>query len=97
MDIINKNPELAERFEKLLKTRCDEILSLMVKIDFKYADLRSERAEASMALLEKVNDNAIYEEYSDAVYEQTSYELNVIYKQAFLDALEVVKEKKIIL
>ena len=95
MDIFDKYPELKKKIEALYELRRNEILSHMVETDDVYNDLCRKRADTSMAVklaLAGIGADALFEEYSDAVYAQEIYELDAIYRRAFYDTVEILKE-----
>lgn len=96
MDIFEKHPELKIQFEKLFQTRRNEILTLMLETDNEYKKLIHKRAEASMMMKNVIigtETNIVFEKYSDTIYAQEIYELDAIYKQAFLDAIIVLQNQ----
>ena len=96
MEIFDKYPELAKKFEMLCLTRRNEILESMLETDSEFKKLCGERADSSMALKNAFGDvklNVLYEKYSDSVYAQEVYELDAMYKQAFCDALFAIREQ----
>jgi hypothetical protein len=99
MEILSKNPELANHFNMLCQTRRDEILSQMMENDEQYEKLCKKRADISMELKMLLSDaetDALFEKYSDAVYEQEIYELDAIYRQGLHDALDYLQKKLLI-
>lgn len=95
MDVFNRHPELKKLFEENFKTKPYEILTDMLQTDKVYAELCRNRADKSMDLKKLLTDTAadtMFEAYSDAVYAQEVYELDCIYRQAFSDALKILKE-----
>jgi hypothetical protein len=99
MDIFVRYPELKEKFGTLCQSRRNEILAHMMETDSKYDELSQKRADASMVLKEVIDDteaDVLFEAYSDAVYAQEVYELDAVYKQAFCDALNALKEQGIL-
>ena len=99
MDIFTKHPNVKGAFEALCLTRRDEILTQMLKTDSNYDKLIKKRADSSMALKKSIsgtNADILFEAYSDAVYAQEIYELDIIYKQALYDALDLLKNHGII-
>lgn len=96
MDILDNYPEIKKLFEKLYLTRRDEILAHMLEADNEYMVLCCKRAEASMSLknvLTSIEANDLFEEYSDAIFEQEIYELHAIYKQALIDAIIALRNQ----
>lgn len=93
MDIFEKHPDLEMEFNRLCQTRRNELLQEMVETDGKYDVLRRTRTDASMRLRDALADNhSLLEEYANAVFAQEGYELDALYRQGFLDALQVLKE-----
>jgi hypothetical protein len=96
MDILDRYPELKEKFETLCQTRRDEILACLVDSDSEYDNLSQKRVDASMALKTAISEleaDKLFEVYTDTVYDQEIYEIDAVYKQAWIDALEAMKEK----
>jgi hypothetical protein len=99
MDIIDRYPKLKEKLESLCQTRRDEILACLVDTNSEYEKLNRERADASMALKNAIEGTAadeLFEEYSDAVYAQEVYELDVVYRQATIDVLKVLENREVL-
>lgn len=100
MDIFEKYPEVKKQFEKLLQTRRNEILDHILETDEEYKKLVRERMQASMSLknimLVDSEANILFEKYSDTIYAQEIYELEVIYKQAFIDAIIVCQNQELL-
>ena len=98
MEALQKYPNIKKRIESLYESRCNEILSRMIEVDNEYARLRNERADASMALREILDEVGIglVEKYSDSVYAQEVNELDEIYKQATIDVLNILHESKLL-
>lgn len=91
MEILNNHAELSKQFEELCQTRRDEILADMVNTDNDYDTLRRKRADASMILRDTLGEDfELLELYSESIYAQECYELDTIYRQGFLDALDVL-------
>ena len=94
MDILLKYPEMAAEFTQLCQTRRNEILQAMVDTDEDYSRIRRLRTDTSMALRNRLEDDCdLLENYSDAVYMQESYELDAVYRQGFLDALDTLAKR----
>jgi len=92
MEFLNKHPELTKKIESFCKNRRNEILSEILEIDEKYKNLCYERAKTSMSLKELLNETGILllEKYSDSIYAQEVYELEVLYRQAVYDILNIL-------
>lgn len=93
MDILSKHPELMKHIEMSSKTRPNEILTDLLQTNESYSGLCRNRADKSMDLKISLAGTAVddlFEAYSDAVYAQEVFELECIYRQAFLDALYVI-------
>ncbi|MCL2197423.1 MAG: hypothetical protein FWB80_00720 [Defluviitaleaceae bacterium] len=93
--ILSKYPSINAELETLCTTRRDEIIDNLLKRDKDYQSLTKRRADTSQEVLEvlKSHDKAdLFEAYSDAIYEEEVYELSVIYKEAFLDAVEMTNK-----
>ena len=73
--------------------RRDEILENLRANDNIYNDILFRRREQSMKFSSKLSKHIFteYEQYMDFVYEQTNYELNIIYEIAFFDAIELLE------
>ena len=99
MEIFAKYPnlKLKERLEELYENRRNEILTELLEFD-EYVKLRDERAEASMALREILDESGaeLFEKYSDAVYAHEIHELDSVYRQAIADALKLLQESGLI-
>ena len=97
-DLLNKYPQLNEILDKTKITRREEIFESLRINDNNYKDLLKKRKEQSVSLVEKLpkDANDEYERYMDLVYEQTIYEMNIIYELAFCDAVELLERLKMI-
>jgi len=94
MDIFIQYPEIAEIFNQLYKTRRNEILQEMVETDAQYDALRRTRTKTSMLLRSALpNGSKLLEAYTDAVFAQECYELDALYRQGFLDTMEILKKR----
>ena len=92
-EIFNKFPTLKAHFEELCTKRRCEITDELIKTDEEYNSLVKNRAETSQVVLEILAEHGMsdrFEIYSDAVYAEEVYESDVIYKEAFLDAIETM-------
>ena len=92
------NPNIKQEYYHLCKTRRNEILSEMLHTDKSYIELCQNRTNASIALkkaLSNSDSNVLFNDYSDAIYKQEIYELEAVYKQAFIDALNIVSNQKL--
>jgi hypothetical protein len=96
LEILHRYPGLQSTFDRLCQTRRDEILAHLTASDSQYDSLRRNRADASMALLGALSDDALLEAYSDAVYAQESYELDAVYRLALYDALDALNHRGIL-
>jgi len=92
-DYKKKYPQINEILNKTKMIRRDEILENLRVNDDIYNDILFKRKEQSMKLSSKLSPIVFieYEQYMDFVYEQTNYELNVIYESAFYDAIELLE------
>ena len=93
-EILKKYPAVKGVFKKMCATRRDEITNMMLESDAKYQGLTHCRAEASRALLDVLTRHSEadkLEAYSDAIYAEEVYELNAVYREAFLDAIEAME------
>jgi hypothetical protein len=83
--------------EKLSESRVNEILAYLLETDAGYQKLTEKRAQSSMMLKNTIagskEADILFEEYSDAVYAQESYELEIVYKQGFIDAVADLYDK----
>ena len=98
METLDKYPEIAKLLEDLCSTRRDEIIAQMIETDSVYKKLCRERAEASSALKNAldVDEDELFEKYSDTIYAQEIYEIDAIYRQAFCDAVNILKLKELL-
>lgn len=98
MEFLEKTPALKKQFEALYENRQNEILSEILKKDEGYIKLNNERAEASTALREVLDDEAmeLFEKYSDSLYAHEIYEIDTVYRQAVLDTLTLLQENGMI-
>ena len=100
MNIFDKYPKVKSKFDKLAQTRQDEILSNMLASDDDYIKFVNKRADASMTLKNAISGlkeaSILFEQYSDAIYAQETYELAEIYRLSFIDAIIVFQENDLI-
>ena len=99
MDILDKYPELKDKLEKLLHTKRNDILNNMLETDNEYKTLCDERVRTSTELknmLVGFETDILFEEYSDAIYAQEVYELEAVYKQGFIDAIDNLHKQNLI-
>ena len=97
--ILSKYPVIENGFKSLCATRYAEIIDELLKSDTDYQMLTQQRAETSQAVLKILSGHGMadhFEAYSDAVYAEEVYELSVIYKEAFLDALELMERLELL-
>ncbi|MCL2202595.1 MAG: hypothetical protein FWB88_01455 [Defluviitaleaceae bacterium] len=95
--ILGKYPDVNAAFEKICNTRREEIINTLLASDADYQALTKHRAETSQVVLEFLRNHDMthcFEAYSDAVFEEELYELDAIYKEAFLDAVELMEQKQ---
>ena len=94
MKIFEKYPDLKKRLEALQENRRNEILERLLENNEEYIKLRDERAAASMALRDALDNKQVklFEEYSDSIYAQEIFELDELYGQAMSDTLEILEE-----
>lgn len=98
-DIFCRNPSIKARFEELYAMRCGEIINELLQTDDEYMALTKNRVATSQAVLKILGEHGMadyFEAYSDAVYAEEVYELDVIYKEAFLDAVEVMEKLELL-
>jgi len=96
VEILSKYPSINASFKALCATRRDEIIDKLLQSDTDYHELTRQRAETSQVvlnILSKYGMEGHFEAYSDAVFAEEVYELDVIYKEAFLDAVEVMEQE----
>jgi hypothetical protein len=94
MDILSRYPEMVAAFTQLCETRRDEILQAMTDTDDEYDRISRLRTDASMELRDRLGEDcSLLEKYTDAVYMQETYELDAVYRQGFLDALDALTER----
>ena len=99
MEILEKHLDLKRQLEFLHEDRRNEILSDMLENDDEYKNLCRSRKNSSIALKNAIFDTDIdrlFEEYSDAAYEQDAYELDSIYKKAVNDTLSLLSKNGLI-
>ena len=93
--ILNRYPSIKEYFEKFCATRRNEIINKMIEEDIDYQVLTQRRADTSQNIFNVLNDCGRpehFEAYSNAIYAEEVYELDYIYREAFLDAVEVIEQ-----
>ncbi|MCL1878806.1 MAG: hypothetical protein FWF80_08100 [Defluviitaleaceae bacterium] len=91
--ILNVYPFFAEIFEDMCATRRREITEKLPELDAHYKALARQRADTSQVVLKILIEHGMvdhFEAYSDAICEEEIYELDAIYREAFLDALEFI-------
>ncbi|MCL1884683.1 MAG: hypothetical protein FWF81_13150 [Defluviitaleaceae bacterium] len=93
-DLIQQYPQLAEILDITKIKRREEILENLRANNCDYKDILTRRAKQSIILLDELSKdaNCEYEKYMDLVYEQTIYEMDIIYENAFLDAVELLRK-----
>jgi len=99
-ELLSKLPFLKEDFEKRCDERREEIIEYLLTSDETYQNLTQQRADTSQILLDTLNERGmadLFEDYSDAVYPEEIYEGNMIYRAAFLDALEIIMRQNAII
>ncbi|MCL1878990.1 MAG: hypothetical protein FWF80_09030 [Defluviitaleaceae bacterium] len=92
-----KYPFIPEIFEKMSKHRRDEIIAEMLMSDEKYKELTRVRADTSQIVMDTfigLGREDSFEAYSDAIYAEENYALDALYKEAFLDAVELFEKLK---
>jgi len=98
-EILVRYPSIKVGFEELCATRCYEILDELLRTDTDYQALTQQRANTSQIILDILNNHDAvkqFEAYSSAVYAEEVYELDVIYREAFLDAVEMIERQKLL-
>jgi len=98
-DILEKCPAIKTRFEALCIARQDEIVDELLSTNEEYQLLTQQRARASQVVLNTLltlSQSEQFEDYIEAVAKEELYRINVIYKEALLDAVEMLKELKIL-
>lgn len=93
-EILSKYPSIFEGYELLCTTRCEDIINKMLEGDADYQVLTQRRADTSQIVLDFLNNyNAAdkFESYSDAVHAEEIFELGAVYREAFLDAVEILE------
>jgi hypothetical protein len=98
-EILKKYPAIKTSFEDLCDTRREEIINELLMSDTDYQLLTQRRADTSEAVLRILSEQGAtdpFESYSDAVYAEEVYELDVIYREAFFDAVETMERMKIL-
>ena len=72
----------------------------MLKSDCDYKKLVDERTSASMALKNSLagfaEANILFEKYSNTIYKQKIYDLNVVYRQGFTDAITALQNYQLL-
>jgi hypothetical protein len=98
MEILINYPAIKEQLESLCRSRRNEILSELLEGDSEYKRLCIERANASMILRKSLDDKMakLFEVYSDCLYAQDVFELDLIYRQAIFDTLKILAENNLI-
>ena len=78
MKIFEKYPDMKKRLEALQENRRNEILERLLENNEEYIKLCDERATASMALRNALDDEKVklFEEYSDNIYAQEIFKLD---------------------
>ena len=92
--ILNKYPAVSKDFEIMRATRCSEITVELLKSDTDFQKLTQQRTSTSQTVLDALIEHGkegLFESYSDAVYAEEVYESNEIYKEAFIDAMEMME------
>jgi len=92
--ILDKYPSIELPFSELRVARRNEILEAHLAFNNEYQQLSQRRANISQVIsdvMSKHNDTDTFEAYSNAVYAEDVFELDLIYKEAFLDAIELTE------
>ena len=92
--LLNRLPEIRADFEVMCSTRRDEITNELLKSDDDFQILMQQRADTSQVVLKILTEHGkadYYESYSNAVYAEEVYEFDMIYREAFLDAVEMIE------
>ena len=98
-EILNRYPSIKKTYEELCIVRRNEIIEELLESDIEYQTITQRRAEASQSILKNLSKHGMtsdYEAYSDAVHVEETYELDVIYKQAFFDAIETMEQLQLL-
>jgi len=96
---LEKYPTIKSRFEELCAVRRDEIVEDLLVTDEQYKLLTKCRATTSQKVLHALDMCGKSEQldcYSDAVSEEEVYRVSTIYKEALLDAVEMLQMLKIL-
>ena len=98
MKILANNPIVKEQLESLCGSRRNEILTELLENDSEYKRLCTERTNASMVLREALDNKTVklFEAYSDCLYAQDVFELDLMYRQAMFDTLKTLAENNLI-
>jgi len=92
-----KYPAIKIVFEKLCDIRRDEIVDELLVTDEQYKLLTQRRVNTSREVLNTLNmcgKSEQLESYVDAIGEEEVYRIIAIYKEAFLDAVEMLEQLK---
>jgi len=96
---LEEYPVVRTRFDELCVARQDEILEELLTRDEHYKLLTQRRVTASQELFKELhmyNKTEKLNNYCEATNTEEVYRLNIVYKQAFLDAVEMLKELKLL-
>jgi hypothetical protein len=96
-EVFEKYPFLKEGFDERCEMRREEIIDDLLKSDANYRTLTRQRADTSQVVLKILSERGmadLFEAYSDAVYAEEIYEGEMIYKSAFIDAVEMMARQK---
>lgn len=93
-DVLSKYPTINASFESHCEKRRVEIIDELLNFDENYQALTKQREDTSQSVLNFLRDNGmadLFEAYSDALYAEEVYELDIMYREAFLDAVEMLE------
>ena len=98
-NFLEKYPAIKSRFEELCAVRRDEIVEGLLVMDEQYKLLTKRRVITSQEVLNSLKMCGKSEQldcYADAVSEEEIYKISTIYKEALLDAVEMLQMLKIL-
>ena len=92
--IFDRYPTVKFDMEEQAASRREEIINELLEADEHYQELTKKIATTSQSVLSVMltnDDVENFEAFSNAVTEAGVYELDILYKEAFIDALEVIE------
>lgn len=97
-DFRKKYPQLGEILDTKKLARREEIIENLRINDSYYSNILKRRKEQSTIVVGKLSSDTKgdFEKYMDAIYEQSIYELDVLYEIAFCDAIELLEKLNMI-